>query len=181
MLIAKQKRKENIAEYILYLFQIEDLIRAFQLDMEQIQEKLISKYQTENETQQTEITAWYQNLVLMMGKEGISEKGHFQFLMNLINELNEFHLKLMETAQVPEYVQTYKTIAGLITELKLKSNGNKNNIQISLEAIYGYLLLKMQQKEVTPETSDAVQRLGGWLGQLSMLFKDFEEDKLEFE
>jgi len=181
MLTAKQKRKENIAEYILYLFQIEDLIRAFQLDMEQIQKKLIPQYVTENETQQTEITAWYQNLVLMMEKEGIREKGHFQFLINLINDLNQFHLKLMETDQVPEYVQTYKTIAGLITELKLKSNGNKNNIHISLEAIYGYLLLKMQKKEVTPETSDAVQRLSSWLGKLSMLFKDFEEDKLEFE
>ncbi len=181
MLIAKQKRKENIAEYILYLFQIEDLIRAFQLDMEQIRKKLIPQYRTENELQQTEITSWYQNLVLMMEKEGIKGKGHFQFLINLINELNELHLKLMETNQVPEYAQTYKTVAGLITELKLKSNGNKNNIQISLEAIYGYLLLKMQQKELTIETSEAVQRLSSWLAQLSILFKDFEEDKLEFE
>lgn len=181
MLTAKQKRKENIAEYILYLFQIEDLIRAFQLDMEQIQKKLIPQYVTENEAQQAEITDWYQNLVLMMEKEGISEKGHLQFLINLINELNEFHLILVKTGQVPEYVQTYKTIAGLITELKLKSNGNKNNIQISLEAIYGYLLLKMQQKEVTIETSDAMQQLNNWLRQLSVLFKDYEENKLEFE
>lgn len=181
MLIAKQKRKENIAEYILYLFQIEDLIRAFQLDMELIQQKLISQYATAGEVQRSEITDWYKNLVLMMRKEGISEKGHFQFLLNLVNELNEFHLKLMETGKVQEYVQTYQTVAGLITELKLKSNGNKNNIQISLEAIYGFLLLKIQKKEVTPETNEAMHRLSGWLGKLSTLFKDYEANKLEFE
>jgi len=181
MLTAKQKRTENIAEYILYLFQIEDLIRAFQLDMELIQSKLISQYNTENEVLQTEISVWYKNLVLMMKKEGITEKGHLQFLVNLINDLNEFHLKLMETAQVQEYVQTYKTVAGLITELKLKNTGNKNNIHITLEAIYGYLLLKMQHKEVTHETSEAVQQLSIWLGQLSMLFKDYEDNKLDLD
>jgi Domain of unknown function (DUF4924) len=181
MLTAKQKRRENIAEYILYLFQIEDLIRAFQFDMEQIRAKLIPQYNAENIDLQSDITAWYQNLVVMMNKEGITERGHFQFLVNLINDLNDFHLKLMETAQVPEYVQSYKTVAGLITELKMKSNGNKNHILIGLEAIYGYLLLKMQQKVVSNETSEAVQQLSGWLAQLSKNFKDYEENILEIE
>jgi len=181
MLTAKQKRNENIAEYILYLFQIEDIIRAFQLDAELIQTKLIPQYNAENEDLQTEIFAWYKNLVLMMNKEGIAEKGHLQFLLNLINDLNEFHLLLMETVRVSEYVQTYKTVAGLITELKVKSNGNKNNIHISLEAIYGYLLLKIKHKHVTDETSEAMQQLSKWLSQLSMLFKDYEDNKLDLD
>ena len=75
MLVAKQKRKENIAEYILYLYQIEDLIRAFQGDINLIQEKLIVRYQTDEKTS-AEITDWYNNLVKMMEKEGIEEKGH---------------------------------------------------------------------------------------------------------
>jgi len=32
MIAAQQKRKENIVEYILYIYQIEDLIRAFQFN-----------------------------------------------------------------------------------------------------------------------------------------------------
>lgn len=181
MLLAKQKRKENVAEYILYFFQVEDLIRAFHLDIDQIREKLVSQYNTSDAEMKAEILTWYKNLVVMMEKEGIKTSGHFQFLINLINELNEFHLKLMETGQVPEYVQNYKTVAGLITELKLKSNGTKNNILISLEAIYGFLLLKLQKKEVTPETNEAMQRLSNWLGQLSKLFNDYENEKLEFD
>ena len=68
MFTAKQKRKENIAEYILYLFQVEDLIRACDLDMEIIDKQLIPQYKTDTNTS-TEISAWYKNLVLMMKKE----------------------------------------------------------------------------------------------------------------
>lgn len=180
MFTAKQKRKENIAEYILYLFQVEDLIRACNLNMEIIEKQLIPHYHAGSVTS-SEISDWYKNLVMMMEKEGIREKGHLQFLVNLMNELNEFHLKLMETRKVPEYVQTYVSVAGLITELKIKSNVLSNNIFISLEAVYGYLLLKIQKKEITPETQEAMVVIVGWLNQLSALYKDYEEEKLELE
>ena len=52
MLVAQQKRKENIAEYILYLYQIEDLIRAFHLDISKIEIKLVSQYQVDEKTKQ---------------------------------------------------------------------------------------------------------------------------------
>ena len=34
MIVAKQKRKEKIAEYLLYMWQVEDLIRANQFDID---------------------------------------------------------------------------------------------------------------------------------------------------
>ena len=36
MLTASAKKRENIAEYLLYMWQIEDLIRAFGLDTDRI-------------------------------------------------------------------------------------------------------------------------------------------------
>lgn len=180
MLTAQQKRKENIVEYFLYLYQIEDLIRALQLNIENIEKQLVSQYQADEKTRQ-EIADWYKNLIVMMEKEGIQEKGHFQFLTNLINDLNEFHLKLMEVGINKEYTAEFQSIAGLITELNMKSNIVKNDLQISLEAIYGFLLLKMQQKEITAETTEAIKRLSAWLSLLSKLFKDFESGELEFE
>lgn len=44
MIIASQKRKENIAEYLLYMWQIEDIIRAYKLDIDTIDEQIVSKY-----------------------------------------------------------------------------------------------------------------------------------------
>ena len=77
MLTAKQKRKENIAEYILYLFQVEDLIRAFKLDMHLITQNLVS-YQVDEKTRE-EIADWYKNLVVMMEKEGRQKSGIYSF------------------------------------------------------------------------------------------------------
>ncbi len=180
MLTAQQKRRENIAEYILYLYQIEDLIRAFEFNISSIEAKLISQYKADEKTKQ-EITGWYKNLVVMMEKERIQEKGHLQFLINLTGNLNELHLKLMETGIDPAYVSEFQSVSGLITELNMKGNTVKNDVQTSFDAIYGFILLKMQKKEITKETTEAIKRLSNWMGTLSKLFKDFESGDLEFE
>jgi len=41
--------------------------------------------------------------------------------------------------------------------------------------------LKIQKKEITDETTEAIKRLSGWLGLLAKLFKDFEAGSLELE
>ena len=178
MLVANNKRKENIAEYVLYLYQVENLIRAFHLNMDLIETKLMPSYQVGEKTK-AEIIAWYKNLVVMMEKEGIQETGHFQFLQNLIVDVNEFHLKLMETGADSGYSQIFRSVAGLVNELKQKNKNAPNDIQLSLDAIYGYLLLKMQNKEITPETEEAVKRLSSWMSALSKLYKDFESGNFE--
>jgi hypothetical protein len=180
MIAAQQKRKENIVEYILYIYQIEDFIRALQFNISNIDMQLVSQYQVDDKTR-IEILDWYKNLVVMMEKEGIREKGHLQFLVNQINDLNEFHLKLMETEINKEYVHVFQSISGLITELNQKNKSVKNDLQISIDAIYGFLLLKMQQKEVTNETIEALKRLSTWLGLLSKLYKDFELEVFDFD
>ena len=180
MIAAQQKRKENIVEYILYIYQIEDLIRAFQFNISNIKIQLVSQYQVDDKIRD-EILDWYKNMVIMMEKEGIREKGHLQFLMNQINELNEFHLKLMETEINKEYVGVFQSISGLITELNQKNKYVKNDLQISLDAIYGFLLLKIQKKEITDDTTEAFKRLSSWLSLLSKLYKDFESEVLEFD
>jgi hypothetical protein len=178
MLIANKKRKENIVEYILYLFQVENLIRAFQLDMDLIEKKLVSFYRVDNVVK-SEITDWYKNLLVMMEKEGIHEKGHFQFLLNLIVDVNELHIKLIKAETNAAYLQIFRSVAGLLNELKQKNNTAQNDIQLGLDTIYGYLLLKMQNKEITSETEDAVRRLSSWMNVLSKLYKDYESGTLE--
>ncbi|WP_372949338.1 DUF4924 family protein [Mariniphaga sp.] len=178
MLVALKKRKENLAEYILYLYQVEDLIRAFHLDMELINENLVSRYQAEKKTKE-EISGWYKNLAVMMEKEGKQKAGHLQFLTNMVNDLHQFHLRLMTTETDMMYVSVYKAVAGLINELKQKNPAAENDVQVAIDGVYGYLLLKIQRKEITAETQDAVKRLSQWLALLSKLFKDFESGDLE--
>lgn len=178
MLVAKQKRKENIAEYILYMYQIEDLIRAFQFDMDLISERLIVNYKSDEKTT-TEITDWYSNLVLMMKKEGIGEKGHLQFLTNLIADINGLHIQLINKAQQKNYVQNFQSVSGILNELKEKNKTATNDIQLGLDTIYGFLLLKMKKAEISAETEIAVKQISTWLGALSVLYRDFEAGKLD--
>lgn len=180
MLAAQQKRKENIVEYILYLYQIEDIIRAFKFDIDLIQSQLISNYKTDDATR-NEIADWYSNLLIMMDKEQIRNAGHLQFLVNLVNELNQFHLKLMESEMDKNYVSVFKSVAGLLTELKSKNTAAKNQVDLAISTVYGFLLLKMQKKQITNETNEAIKRISNWLSTLSNLFKEYEEGRLELE
>ena len=65
MIIARQKRKENIAEYILYMWHIEDTIRACEFDISIIEKHIISKFDTNDSTKQ-EMKEWYESLIEMM-------------------------------------------------------------------------------------------------------------------
>ena len=75
MILAQLKRKENIAEYLLYMWQIEDLIRAYNLDIDKIDENLISKYNVDD-TQRQEIKDWYESLIKMMELEDKKQMGN---------------------------------------------------------------------------------------------------------
>lgn len=179
MLVARKKRKENIAEYILYLYQVEDLIRAFNLDIELIDEKLVSSYNADEKTSD-EISAWYRNLVAMMEKEGRQEKGHLQFLQNIVSDLNEFHLRLLQHNTDESYTAVYKSTAGLVNELRQKNPSATSDVQVAIDGIYGYLILKMKQQEISEDTYTAVKSLSLWLSHLSKLYKDYEAGDIEF-
>ncbi len=59
MITASQKRKENIAEYLLYMWQIEDIIRANGLDIDRIRENVIDRYPSLTDDQRREMIGWY--------------------------------------------------------------------------------------------------------------------------
>ena len=106
MLIAQEKRKSNIAEYILYMWQVEDIIRACNFDISLIENNYVSKFNPSSRVQD-EIKDWYVNLILMMHEEGLREKGHLSFLNTLVSEMNDLHLRLLNSrqeVQLPEYL-----------------------------------------------------------------------------
>ena len=72
MLIAREKKKNNIAEYILYMWQLEDMLRALKLDMEQVDRYLVAGFQADERTSK-EIHDWYDNLIAIMQKEKVEE------------------------------------------------------------------------------------------------------------
>lgn len=180
MLIAQETRKTNIAEYILYMWQVEDLLRACSFNSELIESRLASRFKADEKTT-LEISAWYNNLALMMEKEHLQEKGHLQVLVNLVNDLNEFHLKLVETQVDEQYLRLYQLNHLLINEFIQKSGGAvQNEVEACLNALYAVMLLKLKNVEITPLTMSTVEGFGRMIGHLSARYIQFENDDFDF-
>ena len=179
MLIAKQKKQENIAEYILYMWQIEDLIRAYKLDIEEINNNLVQRFD-QPETIKEEIKGWYAGLIDLMKEERKTESGHLQFIQNSINDLNDLHLFLLKSPDQLDYIEAYnKTKAG-ITELMNKSKGTvENEIEACFNGLYGLLMLRLQQKTISPDTISALSAVSQLIALLSNKHKLLEEGKIE--
>jgi hypothetical protein len=180
MLIAQDKRKTNIAEYILYMWQVEDLLRACSFNPELIEANLVKRFNADEKTSR-QIAAWYHNLAVAMEKEHVQQKGHLQAITNLINDLNEFHLKMVETQVDEQYMQLYRLNKQAISEFIHHTKGEANNeVEACLNALYGVLMLKLKNAEITPETKLTVDGFGRMIGHLSARYIQFENDDFEF-
>lgn len=178
MIIASQKRKENIAEYLLYMWQIEDLIRANNLDVDKIEQNIISLYNLPAEDH-NKMIEWYESLIDMMRREDVVASGHLQLNKNIIIQLNELHNTLLNDSRFSEYsVVFYKTLP-FIVELRAKAKNNKvGEIETCFTALYGYLLLKLQKKELTNDTQNALKQISKFISILAHYYKLDFEDKL---
>jgi len=181
MIIAQEKRKSNISEYILYMWQIEDLIRALDFDMDKIEKTIVSQFKTDENTR-SKILDWYTNLVKMMEKEFIKKNGHLQFIVNLTNELNRFHIALLESNEDLDYNKRFQTAKSAIEEFKVKSRmKDASDIYAALQSLYSIMLLHLMKKEISKDTAEAIKQISHFLAHLSARFKQNEEGDLNIE
>ena len=87
-------KQDNVAEYLLFLWQIEDLLRVFSLDIDMIDKQLIAPTNM-SEDEKKASRDWYEGLIMMMKSEQLQEKGHLQITKNLLSELTDVHLRLL--------------------------------------------------------------------------------------
>ncbi|MBS3777507.1 MAG: DUF4924 family protein [Bacteroidales bacterium] len=167
MIIAREKKKTNIAEYILYMWQIEDMIRANRFDPEQIDRNIIQKFDQPEEVKE-EMREWYRDLIQRMENEGIKEKGHLNFLNSIIDELENLHKSTIRDPNELEYVNAYNKAKASINDLKGKSQGTaRGDIEACLQGLYGILMLRLQKKDLNPATKDAQASISHLIAMLN--------------
>lgn len=185
MLIALQKKQENIAEYLLYMWQVEDLIRACQLDEQQIDQLLVGRFRALEGITEEQFAAtrqWYLQLRDMMLTEGRREAGHLQITQNVIIDLTDLHLRLLKQGQDAIYTSCYYSTLPYIVELRGKEGEEKvGELETCFTALYGLLLLRMQHKEVSEQTQVAMNQISKFLGLLSEKYKEWKAGSLKFE
>lgn len=181
MITASQKKRENIAEYLLYMWQIEDLIRAYGLDADRIQTDIIDRYAGLDDTKRREMRDWYDSLIDMMRREGKDKEGHLQINTNTLADLEQLHRRLLNDPKFAKYAAEYYNTLPLIVELRAKAGDNKKDeIETCFNALYGMLMLRLQKKEVTPETETAFKQISRFLAQLAAYYKKDYNNELKF-
>ena len=144
-----KSKRDNIAEYILYLWQIEDYLRAF--------------------PQNADATPELHDLHEMMHREGILEGGHLQLANNALDELEELHKQILNEDAM--YRAAIMRLQPSLNLLKAKTDRpTMSDIEACLTLLYQIMLLRLQKKEITPETADVQQRATQLLQFLSKTY-----------
>lgn len=181
MFTARALKQKNIVEYLLYMWQVEDLIRAAGGDIGTIARKVIALYRP-TPGQEKELTRWYGELADMMRSEGVMQSGHLQICKNVIIQLTDLHLQLLRSPKHPAYAAAYYRALPFIVELRAKSPspaGETPELETCFQALYGIILLRMQQKEITPGTRQAAEIIAALLDQLAGYYRKDREGTLE--
>lgn len=180
MFIAQELRKKNIAEYILYMWQIEDLIRAYGCNLSNIKRNYLARFQYTGE-QEEEVVDWYGNLIRMMNEEGKREQGHLQINKIVIQEISELHTQILQSPLFPFYNAEYYKVLPFIVELRNKGEKDISEIETCLNALYGTMLLRLKKKTISPETEHAIKEISTLIGMLSDYYAKDKSEGLKFE
>lgn len=180
MFIAQQKLRENIAEYILYMYQVEDIIRSFGLDIDRIMEEYVSK-QLPDKSFHAQYREWYEGLISQMRSEKIEKSGHLFLIREVLIELSYLHNTLLNMANDASYKELYDAAISHIEAFKEKSNlKDKNHIEIAFHALYMKLLLRLQKKEISAETEESFDKMRILVAYLSRAYHQMKAGTLNF-
>ena len=179
MIIAQKLQKENIAEYLLYMWQVEDLIRANGLDIDKLQESYLNRFKLEGKEADAQ-REWYENLIEMMRSEGVQEKGHLQINKSVITMLNDLHNELLKSPKHPYYSAAYYKALPYIVELRNRSNTRDEcEIENCFDAMYGLMMLRLQGKPVSEDTKKAMEDISRFLAMLAEYYKKDKKGEVE--
>ena len=180
MIIANKLRSSNRAEYLLYMWQVEDILRAYQCNIDRIKSEYLNRF-TLTPEQEKEVEEWYRNLGEMMISEGKREKGYLQINCNTLEGLIEINAQLLKSEKFPYYKSMYYRVLPYVIEIRAKGEKKKRNeIETCFDILYCTMLLRLQHKEISAETQKAVTDISTLLGQLSDYFLKNQKEAIDF-
>ena len=164
MRLANSKKENNIAEYIIFMYQTEDLIRSFGMDIERIKKDLIS-LTPKDEDEKEELGEWYNTIITTMKQEGIVSSGHLHEVQNLVSALQLLYRTLKKEDDA------FQALTTTVQPFFDKNNVNNNEVSICFNGMYGYLILKTGELPVPELTTISAKRYGEVLSYLSYKYK----------
>lgn len=180
MQIAKKTKDNNIAEHVLYMFQIEDLIRANQFDLETITYTILKPQITDEKTLEA-YKKWYQDLIKQMKSEGITKQGHLSEINEILMEILLLHNTLLNVIKEPKYLKAFENALSSLKEFQQKSgSADINLIEIGFNALYSKIILRLKKTPITDATEEAFQSISQMFAYLAAYYKKMKTGDLNF-
>ena len=174
----REKRKNNIAEYLLYMWALEDMARAAGLDAQKLIAMLGPVPKT-SPAQMAELQQWYEGIVEMMRAENITQSGHLQVNINTLIDLTDLHSRLLGSPEHASYQALFAQTYPLIEEFRRRIPTPVSEIEACFVALYWQMLARLQHREISAETSEAFAQFGLFISTLSTYFHQRESGELE--
>ena len=176
--IAQQKRKENIAEYILYLWQLEDLLRALQFSPEAIYTTLV-KPRNLDTAQAQMLLAWYMDIAQLLDKEQKSTAGHLDHTLHLIADLHDLHLHLMQQPVGEAYRTRYAALTPHLATLRARLGKHEmSDTELCFRALYAAMLYRIKG-EGEKQVADTLEVISPVVALLSDYYHKVERGEID--
>jgi len=181
MFIARRIRKENIAEYILYIWQLEDLLRACRFDPDRIYATLLAGNSSLDDAQKKEALGWYLDLVALMREEGKEQIGHIDHTLHLINDLNDLHLRLLKLPVGEEYRTVFAPLGGELPKIKkaIESRRDITDTEACFRALYSVMLLRMKGVDRKEYINDVMELISPVVARLAAIYGQVERGEID--
>lgn len=181
MFIAKKLKKENICEYLLYMWQVEDLIRAFNLDIDTVNERIIAPYPVSDEERKS-MYEWYESLIEMMRLENVQTNEHLQLNKNIIIELNELHSLIIRSGKDAGYNAKFYHVLPFLAQLRAQQGNTQiSDVELCFNFQYGIMMLRMKKTEISPETLQAQVEISKFMVLLARNYQLYKSGELDLE
>lgn len=173
-------QEENVAEYLLYIYQIEAMVRTLGLDLQRIEQALLAPAFSDAAQLQSQLD-WYQNLLNEMQQRGLQKEGHIEQVEEILMELIYLHNTLMTILNDDKYKALCEQANEALQAFKAKANMvQKHDVDVLLHAMFMKLQLKMKKQEISPETEAAFDLFRIQLAYLSKSYKRMKAGELNF-
>jgi len=161
---ASEKRHQHVVEYLLYEWQMEDLVRAVGFDLGGLRVHLSSAY--EGDRLEAELT-WFADLMRDLKRENKLSSGHRMALDELMVELTYLHRTLLDVLKDGEYQSVVDAAQPHLSAMEARGEAGKSEVESMLVALYGWLVLRMSGKTVTAKTQESLDLIRDWANLLA--------------
>ena len=160
---AEAKRKAHIVEYLLFVWQMEDAVRATGFDPDLLDRMCEGMDGPDGD--------WFLDLAHDLDRQGLRASGHVGHAHETLTELALLHDLLTGPLEDKAYTEAFHAAEPFLRDLDARlapeRRGRMHPAEQMMTALYGWLVLRLRKETVFLETEAALVAIKGMANALA--------------